>query len=112
MRVRDFRLDGQVVGDRPLVGLRPELRLVARFDEARGDAHTRALAPHAALEQVVGAQRFADLARALQAAFEDHRRPSRQHAEAAAAQRAELRDHLLGQPVAEVLLPAVVAEID
>jgi hypothetical protein len=51
------------------------------------------------------------ISRALQAAFEKHRRPAADDTHLPAAQRSELRNQLFGQTVAEVLLAAVVAEI-
>jgi hypothetical protein len=55
-------LHEQAVRERPIVGVRPELRLVFRFDQLRGDAHAIRFGPHRALEQVVRAKRCADFA--------------------------------------------------
>ncbi len=104
-------LHREAVGEMAFVGLGPEVRFAGGFNQAGGDAHTVVLAAHAALEQVVGAERLADLARPLAGALEHHAGPSRHDADAPATPLAELRDHLLGQPVCEVLLRRHVAQI-
>jgi hypothetical protein len=70
---RHVALHAERVGEMTVVHLGPELGLAGRFDEARGDAHAIVLVPHAAFEQVVGAQRLADVARAQRRALEHHR---------------------------------------
>ena len=93
-----------------VVHLGPDLRLAGGLDEPRGHPHAVVLVPHAALEQVVGAQRLAHVAGAQRRALEHQRRPAPQHAETAAAQPAELRDQLLVQAVAEILV-ALVSQV-
>ena len=69
----DIGLHLEAIGEVPLVGFGPEMRLAGGLDQARGDPYAIALAADAALEQVVRAQRLPDLARALRAVLEDHR---------------------------------------
>src|SRR5687768_2432871 len=87
------------------------MRLRGTFDQAHGDAHARTFAPGTPFEEVVGTQGFGDLARPLQTALEEHRRPAPDDPDLAATERAELRDQLLGEPVAEEFLATVVAQI-
>ena len=107
----DVGLQIQGFAERSIVGLGPEVHFGARLDELRGDADAIALAAHAALEQVVGRQLASDLARAFRRSLEQHGRRARDDAEPARAQPADLRDHLLGQPVAEIFLRRIVAQI-
>ncbi|HET9387746.1 MAG TPA: hypothetical protein VFO67_21615 [Gemmatimonadales bacterium] len=114
-RLRDARrhigLHREAVRQAALVGLGPEVRLAGRFHQARGDPHPIAFAPDTALEQVVCLQRLPHLSRAEVRFLEHHRRPPREDADAAAAQLPELRDHLLGQAVAEVRLVSLSAQV-
>jgi hypothetical protein len=81
------------------------------FDEPGRDPHARSVASRAAFEEIVGLKRFADLASALEAALEDHRGPSCDDRHLAPTHRTELGDQLFREPVAEILLAAVVAQI-
>ena len=47
---------------RPVVGFGPQLGFAARFDELRGDAHAIGFGADGAFDEVVRAQRLADLA--------------------------------------------------
>src|SRR5688572_22873240 len=94
-----------------LVGLRPQMCLAGRFNEARRDAHTFTLATDAPFEQVIGAQDPADFARPFARALERHGGPPGDNADTSSATRAELRDHLLGQAVGEIVLSFGIAEV-
>ena len=67
-RLRDasghFRLHRQAIGQVSLVHVRPEMRFARRLDQLRGNPDAVRLASHAAFEQIIGAERLADLARA------------------------------------------------
>ena len=69
----DIGLHLEAIGEVPLVGFGPEMRLAGGLDQARGDPYPIALSTDAALEQVIRTQRLANLARALRAVLEHHR---------------------------------------
>ena len=87
------------------------MRFGRRLYQARGNPHAIAVAPGAPLEEVVGLQRFADLAGTAGALLEHHRRVTRNDADAVLTQLPELRDHLFGEPVCEVPVLAALAQV-
>ena len=113
-RMDDFRGDVQLhleaVGEVPLVGFRPQLRLAAGFDELHRDPRPVALAPHVAFDHEVGTQRLPDVADARRRALDERRRGAGDDAEPARAQPAELRDHFLAQPFGEVFVGRVARQ--
>jgi len=87
------------------------MRLAGRLNETRGDTHSITGAADAALNEIVDAQRLADLAGALRGPLECHRGPARNHRYPAAGHGSQLRDHFLCQTVAEVLLRRILTEV-
>ena len=57
----DFVLDGEDVGQFPVVGVRPEMEAVFHLNQLRGDPHLRARLAHRAFQDVLHAQGFTDL---------------------------------------------------
>ena len=106
-----LRLDQEAVRQVPIVRFGPQLRLAARLDQPRGDAHAVAIAPDAARQDEVGLQRPADLARRVRGALHEHRRRAGDDGEPIGTPPAEPRDHLLGQPFAEVFVAGRASEI-
>src|SRR6185369_2637562 len=107
----NIRLHREPVGGAALVCLGPQLRFSGRFNQSCGDPDARFITARAALEQVLRLQGLADLARPLQTAFEEHRRPAADDPDLTATQGPELRDEFFGETVAEIFLAAVVTEI-
>ena len=73
-RVGDFVLDREDVGQLAIVGLRPQVTVVHRVDQLRGDAHVVAGLAHAAFEDVVDLERLRDVGRAERTALVRERR--------------------------------------
>ena len=71
------------------------------FDELGRDAHAIAFGADRALDEVVRAQRIADLAHRAIGALDPVTRRARDHAEPVGAQASQLRHELLGQPAGE-----------
>ena len=85
--------------------------LVADLNELRGDAHAAAGAADAPFQYVRDAELAADLLDGLVGRLVRHRRRARDDAEPGRVQAPELRDHLLGEPVAERVVLSVAAQM-
>ena len=107
---RDVRLQREDVREAPVEAVGPQLRLVGHLDESRRDADAVALAPHAALDEVVDTQRTADRVHRLAASLELHGGRARDHPQPMRARAAEHRDHLFGHALREALLLRVGAD--
>ena len=83
----------------------------ADLDELGSNTNAVAVAADASFEEVIGGQLPADLAGALAGTLEQHRRGARDDAEARGAESTDLRDHFLGQAIAEIFLGRIVAQI-
>ena len=70
----NVELHGERVGQRAIVGLRPQMDAVGCADQLRGDARMLALAPHAAFEHVADAELLTDGTQILALALELERR--------------------------------------
>ena len=81
--------------------------LVAGPNELGGDAHFIGITPHASLQHILHVQVAGNPVQVLRAVFVVHHRGARDHAEALRIQAAQLGDHFLRQPVAEVILAGV-----
>ena len=55
-------MDGEDIGQIAIVGLRPEMRVLARIDQLRADPHFVGRALHAAFDDMRDAELLADLA--------------------------------------------------
>ena len=106
---RHIGLDHEDVGQVPVVGLRPEMVVGLGVDELGDDAHPISVAPHAPFEQRRDIQAGSDLAQALLPLLERHHRSARDHGEGADLR--QLRDDVLGDPVGEVLVRRVRAQV-
>src|SRR5262245_464942 len=82
-----------------------------RSNEPRADADAAGLASRAAFKDVVHTELTPDLVYGLPALLVSHRGSASDDSEALWIQAAELGDHLLGQPVAEVLLLRVPGQV-
>ena len=94
---------------RPAVLVRPERRVGRDVDELRRDPQAVPCLADAAFQHVAHVKVLADRAHALLRALELHRRRARDHLE-----RADLRqvcDQLFGEPVAEVLVVGIRAQV-
>src|SRR3954463_11021432 len=103
-RRRDLGLHLKAVGEMPFVRFRPELSFAARLDEVHGDARAIAVTANVALDDEVGAKRVADVTNPRGGTLNERGRRPRDDPEAACAEPAELRDHLLAQSFGEVFL--------
>ncbi len=108
---RNVGLQIQRFSHRPIVGVRPQVHFAARLDQLRGDADAIGFTANAAFKQIIGRELTPDLTGALGRLLELHRRGARDDAEAARAEPADLRDHFLREPIAEVFLSRIVAEV-
>lgn len=87
------------------------MSLIADLDELRRDAHPVGFTAHTALQNIVHAQLLPDLANVLFGLLVSQRRRPGDHAQLLRPQTTELRNHLLSQTVAEVILRRVGVEI-
>ncbi len=87
------------------------MRHVGGLHELRGDPHARARAADAAFEDVVDSEIALDLSHILSRALVQHRRGAGDHAKVIRIQCPQLRDHFLGEAVAEEFLFSVVAQV-
>ena len=109
-RVRDVRLNREDVVERAVVDFRPQVRIACRIDQLRGDADALPGTADAAFEhrrdvELLRDRRYVDVL-----ALEEERRSAR-----CDAQSADLRQHvqeLVGEPVGEVLVLFVAAQVD
>src|SRR5207245_5729015 len=92
-----------------VIGISPEVRLVADLNELDVDTHTVGVATHAAFQGIPDIECTAN----LRERFSGKRvgRGSRNHAEVRRVEAAKPRDHLVGQASAEVVLLWIAAEI-
>ena len=106
---RHVGLDREDVGELAVVRLRPEVLVGFGVDELGHDPHPVAHAPHASLQEGRRRQQGADFPQALLALLEHHHRGARNDLE-----RPDLRqlgDDVLGDPVREVLVLRLGAEV-
>ena len=108
---RDLALHGQAVAVLAVVAVRPQVRLASRLDQLRGDAHAVAADADAAFDQIVDAQRLADVGGAAADVLVEHRGGAGQDADAVGAAVAELGDQLLGEAVDEVVVRGIAGQI-
>ena len=106
---RDLVLHGEDVAHVAVVALRPELMSLRGVDELRRDAQARARLAYAAVEHEARAELLADAAHVQVAALECQRRRTRHHPKT--GELGERVADLVGQPVAEVLVLHVRAQI-
>src|SRR5439155_17225421 len=109
-RPGDVVLHRKHVGQLAVVGFRPEMVAVGRIDELGADADLVARLAHAALEDGGDVELFPDGGYVLVLALERERRSARGHVQARYLR--QQVQQLLAQPVGEVLLLLVGAEID
>ena len=107
----DVVLHGQAVLVLAIVAVRPQVRLVARLDQLRGDPHPVAAEAHAAFDQVVDAQRPADVGGAAADVLVEHRRGAGHHADAIGEAVPKLRDQLLGEAVDEIVVRGIAGQV-
>jgi hypothetical protein len=105
----DVRLDGEDVVELPVVGFRPEVVAIAGVDQLCRDPNPLALPPDTSLEHVAHTQLLADLCQIDIAALERKRRGARCDLES--GHLCECIQELLGQPVREVLVGRVGAQV-
>ena len=106
----DLVLHREDVVELPVPGVRPQVRVRARLDQLRGDAHLVAGPAHRAFEDVRNIEPLGDLRDLHVLALVRERRGARDH-----AQLRDLRQQvqqLLGDPVGEILLVLVRAHVD
>src|ERR1700744_6172574 len=87
------------------------MRFIADSDELYRDAHSLPGPAHGAFHDVGDTEIAANLLDALRGRFELHRRGSGDHPEMLWAQAGQLGDHLLGQPVAEIVVSIPRSEV-
>src|SRR5580704_7760078 len=109
--IGDDRLQGQGVAGVALVIRSPKMSLVVHLDELRADAYAVTFPAHAAFQHVVHTQLASDLMHVLVSCFVLHRGSSRDYPETLRISAPELRDHLFGQTVAQVLLAGIAAQV-
>ena len=100
----DITLQHQDVVEVLLVSLRPQRRLTLHVHQRRRDADSRRVAADAAFEQVVDAKFLPDLDHILARGLVLHRRRAPDDVNALRVERAQLRDRLVGDAIAEELV--------
>ena len=107
--MRHLVLDGEDVLQLAIVALGPEMRVMGRVDQLRGDAHPVAGAPHAAFDEVADAEPAGDVLCLDRLSLERERRVARDDEQRAKARK--LSDDVLGYPVAEILLLGITGHV-
>ena len=105
----DLPLDGEEVVHRTVVALRPEVRVSGHIDQLGGDAQLIAGALHAPFQDGAHVQLPADLADGERVALELHAGGAADHVHV--LDLGQLRDDVLGEPVAEELLLRIAAHV-
>jgi hypothetical protein len=105
----DFRLHGENVAERTIVGMRPEVLVGVRFDELRRHAQAIALSDNRSFNDQVHAELAGDFRQRLPLTLVVHRRRPRDDAERIDA--GEICDERFRQTVSEVVVPRVRGEI-
>src|SRR5215469_14241660 len=106
-RAGNFVLQGDRPGDVPVVALCPNMDLVPRTNELRGDSNLVAIASNATLKHVVHAQFLANLMDAFRSMLVHHRRGACDDSEPLRAKRSKLGNDFFGEPVAEIVLARI-----
>ena len=104
----DLRLDREGVVELAVVGLGPDVEAVLHADQLGGHPQPVAVAPDAALDHVGDAQPLADLAQVLVLALEIEGRGAA--GDLQVRHLGQAVDHLLGQPVGEIVANPLGAE--
>ena len=107
----DLALQDQHVAEVALIGLGPDVGLVVDLDELSGDAHALTGAAEAALQDVVRPQLPAESVDVPVGALVFPGGASRGDPQPIGFQPAELRDHLLRQPVTQIFLVRIAGEV-
>ena len=94
-----------------LVLFHPDVALSLHLDELRRDSGAIADSSKARLEQIADAELPPDLVGSLRCVLVVHRRRARDDPQSRRVDAAEDGDHLLGQPVAEVLLFGIAGQV-
>jgi hypothetical protein len=105
----DLLLHGEEVGRRAVVRLGPEHAAVRRGDELRGHLEAAGTPAHAALEHGRHAERVGDRADGERLPLEGERGGTPRNPEA--RHLGEGRDHLVGEPIGEVLVPGIATRV-
>src|SRR4029077_9589401 len=105
----DLVLDGEDVGEFPVITVRPDVRARRGVDQLGGDAYPIVDLAYTALDHVAHPQLATHLGDAYRTALVDEGRVARDHQQAGDLR--EVGDQVLGQPVGEILLLWVGAEI-
>ena len=107
---RHVGLDREDIGELTVVRLRPEVLVACGLDQLRDDPHPIADAPYAPLEQRRHLELRRDLAQAVAPLLERHDRRAGDHPESADLR--QLGNHVLRDPVREVLVLRVHAQVE
>ena len=103
-------MDGEDVGEFPVVALGPEVAVGLCVDQLHGDADTAARLAHAALDDVLDAKLLGDLLRVDRLALVNERRVSRDNEQLAETR--QLSENILGDAVGEEFLLGLAAHVD
>ena len=106
---RHIRLHRESVMQVAVIGGRPQVSLIARFDQLASDANARAIASNASLQHAVDAQLRGNLSYGFRRGLVLNRRSSSNHAQALGIKPAELRNRLFRQSLGKVFLLVITA---
>ena len=106
---RDLVLDGEDVSEVPVITVPPDVRVRRGVDQLGRDAHPIVDLPHTALDHVAHPELATHLRDAHRAALVDEGRVARDDRQAGDPR--EAGDQVLGQPIGEVLLLRIGAQV-
>ena len=109
-RAGDLRLHRKDVLQIPVVGFPPDIGAIAGFDQPHRDAHAIGRSLHAALEQIIDAELFADRLAVVGVSFELKRRGAADDLEV--AQTRERSDEFVRHTIGEVLVSWIAGGIN
>ena len=106
---RDLVLDGEDVGEIAVIATRPDVQARQSVDQLDGDAHAVVVLAHTAFDDVAHPQLPSHLGDVYRAVLVDEGRVACDHRQAGNAR--EVGDQILGQPIGEVLLHGICAQV-
>ena len=106
-----FTLQFQDVTFVAVVVLRPHMGLIAHLNQLRSNPHAVAGVADAAFQHIIHTEFLTDLADRFFRVLVRHRGRTRDHAQAIMLKSAGLRDHFLGESVADEILRGVSGQV-
>jgi hypothetical protein len=109
--LRDFVLQGQQAGHVAVILPRPDAGLVLYLNQLCRDAHVIGIASNTPLQHIFNSQLATDLRQLRLAVVVVHDGSSRDHSQSLRIEASQLGDHLLGEPITEIVLRGIAGEV-